>query len=301
MPTEPRLTSRSFPVENYNLSVTLDCGQAFRWRRENGHWVGIVANHWLQASHTPKTLKIASSAERPVWDRIANYFQPKEKIDAITAVFPSDEHLREAVRDYRGLRLLRQEPWECLASFILSSTKQIPHIQQIIARLAQRYGHPLPTPSGYSPAFSFPPADRIAKATESDLRSLGMGYRAPFLKHAAEAVHEGRVQLSEIHELDYHQAQEILQTLQGVGPKIAACVLLFAYGNQDAFPIDVWVRRALKELYFPQQSPSDRELEAFSQEYFRPYSGYAQQYLFHYIRMQHRAKPSQQPRSGNMG
>ena len=291
---ESQLNSKSFRVKDYNLSVTLDCGQAFRWEKEAQGWVGVVRNHWLCVSESPHSLKIRTTAEHPAWEQIARYFRLDETIDEITDAFPKDQHLQRAVRDYKGLRLLRQEPWECLASFILSSTKQIPHIQQIIRRLAQQFGTPLRTPKGAALSFGFPSPSRIAQVTEPELRALGMGYRAPFLKRAAEAIETGELPLQALADLTYLEAKEALQELPGVGPKIAACVLLFAFGHQEAFPIDVWVRRALRELYFTNQNPTDRELEAFSQSYFGPHSGYAQQYLFHYIRMRHKSKQGKQ-------
>lgn len=300
MPEEPRLISKSFRVESYNLSITLDCGQAFRWEQDQKGWTGVVNNHWLHVSGTSNSLTISTTAEDPDWKQLVRYFRLEEKIDQITDAFPADKHLRQSVQDYRGLRLLRQEPWECLASFILSSTKQIPHIKQIIRRLAKQFGPPLRTPKADAPAFGFPSPSTIAQATERELRNLGMGYRAPFLKGAAEAIETGELRLQTLEKCSYLQAKEALQKLSGVGPKIASCVLLFAFGHQEAFPIDVWVRRALQELYFPNQNPTDRELEAFSQTYFSPHSGYAQQYLFHYIRMKHKSKTAPQRRSRSL-
>jgi len=196
--------------------------------------------------------------------------------------------MNAAVAACRGLRLLRQDPWECLASFILSATKQIVQIRQMTALLAERYGEPLPAfPDGLS-QFSFPGPARVAALTEADLRACKTGFRAPSLLAAARAVAAGEMDLAAVAGMEYAAARERLMTLRGVGGKIADCVLLFAYGFDAAFPVDVWIERALQELYFPRRRASDRRLRRFAATHFGPHAGYAQQYLFHHIRTRSR-------------
>ena len=297
MPTELRIRSKHFRAETYNLSTTLDCGQAFRWLEQDGSWAGVIHGQWLLATDEGDRIRIDTTDQSSNWDQVANYFRFEENIDAITTHFPNDEHMLKAVTAYRGLRLLRQDPWECLASFILSSTKQIRHIRQIISNIARTYGEELPTPSGHDTAFTFPSPTTVARLSETDLRKLGMGYRAPFLRQAAQAISNGAFSLLDIDLAPYGEAKATLQQLAGVGPKIADCVLLFAYGKQQAFPIDVWVKRALNELYFSEQTPSPRTVESFAQTYFKPNPGYAQQYLFHYMRMMHASTTQTKTRS----
>ena len=195
--------------------------------------------------------------------------------------------IRAAVNSCRGLRLLRQDPWECLASFILSSTKQIVQIRQIVSVLCERFGEPLPAAPQYAPAFAFPSPARIARATEAELRACKMGFRAPYLLETARSVTEGSIDLERLRGLPVEIAREELVKLPGVGRKIADCVLLFAYGYQSAFPVDVWVIKALQKLYFPRRRASDKRLRHFSETHFGPNAGYAQQYLFHYMRTKH--------------
>jgi N-glycosylase/DNA lyase len=178
--------------------------------------------------------------------------------------------------------LLKQEPWECLASFILSSTKQIVQIQQIVALLCERFGEPVPAPRGNS--FAFPSVERIATLTEADLRCCKMGFRAPYLKGSAEMILRGEVNLDAIRAMEVASARAELMRLPGVGRKIADCVLLFAYGFQEAFPVDVWVLKAIRQLYFPRRRPNPKKILKFTETYFGPNAGYAQQYLFHYMR-----------------
>jgi len=276
------------------LSLTLSCGQAFRWHPIENHWVGVIENHWIRAEASTCKLTIGTPHSSPDWDLISHYFQITQEIATITDRFPKDPHLNQAVKSFKGMRLLRQQPWECLASFILSSTKQIPHIQKITESIANQYGNPLALPKNYPPASTFPSAETLSQVPELDLRKLGMGYRAPYLKMSAQMIASGDLSLLDIEKQPYEEAKRSLQRLPGVGPKIADCVLLFAYGKQEAFPIDVWVRRALNELYFPGKQVSQAKLETFAKTYFQPYPGYAQQYLFHYMRTAHLPRKSTQ-------
>jgi N-glycosylase/DNA lyase len=196
--------------------------------------------------------------------------------------------MRTAVAACRGLRLLRQDPWECLASFILSSTKQIVQIQQIVAVLCERFGAPLVVPPGHPPVYSFPTPDRLAAASEAELRACKMGFRAPNLRATAQAVAKGSINLNSLHTRTADEARRELVNLPGVGNKIANCVLLFAYGFQEAFPVDVWILKALRHLYFPKRRPRPRRLLRFTATHFGPNAGYAQQYLFHYMRQRSR-------------
>jgi N-glycosylase/DNA lyase len=192
--------------------------------------------------------------------------------------------MRAAVAACHGLRVLRQEPRECLASFILSSAKQIIQIEQIVAALCARLGSPVAVPPGEAPAFAFPTAERIAASTEADLRACKMGFRAPFLLATARTVAAGGIELSRLASLPLSEARAELMKLPGVGGKIADCVLLFAFGFPTAFPVDVWVGKALKELYFPRRRVTPRRLREFIATHFGLNAGYAQQYLFHYVR-----------------
>jgi N-glycosylase/DNA lyase len=203
--------------------------------------------------------------------------------------------MRDAVAACRGLRVLRQDPWECLASFILSSTKQIVQIRQIVALLCERFGEPInrcsvepvarfDSATGRTRQFEFPSPEKIAHATEAKLRACKMGFRAPHLLAAAREIAGGQFDLERLRHLPQAEAREELMKLRGVGHKIADCVLLFAFGFDDAFPVDVWVERALRELYFPRCRVSAKRLRSFAAAHFGPHAGYAQQYLFHYMR-----------------
>ena len=276
------------PVRDYDLAATLDSGQVFRWQRDAaGAWTGVLGENFLRLTQTPAGIQAVSAAPVGDWNFLREFLQTDTNLRAIQKTFPDDEPMRAAVAACRGLCLLRQEPWECLASFILSSTKQIVQIRQIVSLLCERFGEPVETISaGAKPprAFTFPAPEKIADATEAGLRECKMGFRAPGLLAAAQQIAGGKMDLAKIRALDYAAARAELMTLRGVGAKIADCVLLFAYGFDTAFPVDVWIERALQELYFPQRRARRKRLLHFAATHFGPHAGYAQQYLFHYMR-----------------
>jgi N-glycosylase/DNA lyase len=269
-----------FPVQDYDLDATLDSGQVFRWRRQGGSWHGVLGNHCLRLTRTPAGIHAAAAGPVTDWTFLREFLQTDLDLAAVLKTFPDDAPMRAAVARCHGLRLLRQDPWECLASFILSSTKQIVQIRQIIALLCARFG----TPITGADAAGFPSPPRLAAASEAALRDCKMGFRAPSLLAAARAIADGKFDLERLRTLDCARARAELMKLRGVGAKIADCVLLFAYGFDSAFPVDVWVERALQELYFPRRRASRPRLLKFAATHFGPRAGYAQQYLFHYMR-----------------
>lgn len=218
------------------------------------------------------------------WRWLEDYLQIHVDLPAIFATFPQDAPMQIAVERCHGLRLLRQEPWECLASFILSSTKQIVQIRQIVVRLCELHGDQNPGFAG-EPAFAFPTPEQIAALSEAQLRQCKMGFRAPYLRAAARRVADGALDLAGLARLELAEARAHLLSLPGVGPKIADCVLLFACGFPTAFPVDVWVMRALRQFYFRNRRIPLARLREFSTTHFGPHGGYAQQYLFHSLRL----------------
>jgi N-glycosylase/DNA lyase len=302
-----------FRVRDYDLAATLTSGQAFRWRERDGWWEGVVGRHWVRLkqvdegivaqaveSREPGVEGISVSALDFAWHWLAHYLQTEIDLASVLLTFPDDDPMRTAVLACRGLRLLRQEPWECLASFILSSTKQIVQIQQIVALLCERFGERLLVPHGHEPVFAFPMADRLAACAESDLRGCKMGFRAPNLLRTAQMIAAGKINLHSLHTRTVEEARQELLKLPGVGNKIANCVLLFAYGFQPAFPVDVWVMKALRQLYFPKRRVSPKRLARFTATHFGPNAGYAQQYLFHYMRMKNlELRDSRRAKSGH--
>ncbi len=283
-------------VRDYDLAATLDSGQVFRWREDGSSWTGVIGKHWVRLTQTHDGIRAEAAVPQKDWQWLRDYLQTEVNLTAVLKTFPDDKPMQAAVATCHGLRILRQDPWECLASFILSSTKQIVQIRQIIALLCECFGEPLTRPPATlshrmgegqgedALYYSFPTAERIASTTQAELRTCKMGFRAPYLLAAARRIADGKLDLERLRHLPLTEARAELVKLHGVGGKIADCVLLFACGFDSAFPVDVWVGRALRELYFPRRHVTARHLHHFAATHFGPHAGYAQQYLFHYMR-----------------
>ena len=292
-------TTAQFAVRDYDLASTLGCGQAFRWRVSGNAWEGVVRGRWvrLRQHDSPGLNNECSTAQSEIeattaglvtdWRWLFDYLRLDDDLPALLATFPNDAPMRAAVAHCRGLRLLQQEPWECLASFILSSTKQIVQIQQCIALLCDRFGERVGSGAA-TPHFAFPSPTRLAAASEAELRGCKIGFRAKYLHAAARMVSSGLLDLARVQSLPLDAARAELMRCPGVGRKIADCTLLFSLGFDAAFPIDVWVERALRRLYFPKRRVKRARLEHFAAMHFGPHAGFAQQYLFHYLRTNRR-------------
>lgn len=286
--TNVRLTKTILPVRDYDLAATLDSGQVFRWARNPDKpetWTGVVGKNCVRLTQTADGILAEAAAPVDDWNWLREFLQADVDLDAILKSFPDDEPMNRAVAECYGLRVLRQDPWECLASFILSATKQIVQIKQIVFNLCECFGAPVISETSWGAGYAcFPTAERIATLTETQLRNCKMGFRAPNLLAAARQIAEGKLDLEKLRDMDYAAAKVELMKLRGVGAKIADCVLLFAYGFDSAFPVDVWVERALQQLYFPRRRASEKKLLLFAATHFGRHAGYAQQYLFHYMR-----------------
>ena len=274
------------PDEELDLAQTLCNGQTFRWREcRPGQWFGLIENRPVWVTHHAGLLQVYGLPEPPSVVRVREYFDLATPMADILATFPAaDPAMQAAVQAYAGMRLLHQDPWEMLMSFVLASNKRIPHIQQCIERLCARYGEPIPTGEDGATVYGWPSASTLAGGTEADLRACALGYRAPYISALARMVESGAIDLVLPYSMRYEEAQRYLQQIPGIGPKVADCVLLFAYGHQEAFPIDVWIDRVLRRFYTGGKPVPAKEKAAFVRARFGPYAGYAQQYLFHWAR-----------------
>ena len=265
---------------DFDLAKTLASGQVFHWDSLGDGFVGTIAETPIYLEQKGERLLVRPETELLV----RHYFALDHPLPKICAAFPDDPAMN-AARDFcRGLRILRQPIWECLASFICSSMKQVAHIRQMSRALRERFGvsHELPGMTVYS----FPSADRLAETTEAELRACALGYRAKNLLATARRVRSGEADLEGWRNLTDDELRARLCDLPGVGMKVANCVMLFAYERLRAFPIDVWIERVLREKYFPRRRKfRPNELQNFSAKYFGEHGGYAQQYLFHHARM----------------
>jgi N-glycosylase/DNA lyase len=285
----------------FNLEYTLDSGQVFRWENRGEWWYGVVGGGVLKVKQEGESLRCESSSDRVDGAFVRNYFRLAEDIQAILLSIMKDSTVTNAVQEFYGMRLIRQEGWECLASFVLATNANIPRIRGMVSNVCNAFGEPVEFERTVYRLFPKPSA--LADAPTSRLEECGLGYRAPFLKKVAQAVDSGKIDFGEVSILDYEKARDLLlarlsgeKLLLGVGPKVADCVLLFSSGKDVAFPIDVWVARTLVKLYPHLLEPKLRKklkrekaaltlkeyarISGSARKYFGPHAGYAQQYLF---------------------
>ena len=276
--------SKKFLISDYNLDATLSSGQSFRWQKLGNCWEGIIGDKWIRLRANHNCIIAESSSQQHNWEWLKKYLQLDFNLNNAIESFPDDKPMKNALNATPGLRLLRQDYWETLAAFILSATKQIVQIQQMVSLLSQRYGKQIAS-NGDLPAFTFPTIEAIADCSETELRACKLGFRAPNLLQAARDILDNKINWQKIPLMGSNEAREELIKLRGVGQKIADCVLLFAGGHQHVFPIDVWIERALQRLYFTKSKPSSHQLRNFADNYFGPFAGLAQQYIFHHARI----------------
>lgn len=256
-------------VSTLSVPLSLDCGQAFRWsEKEDGVWHGVAFSRAVDISQKDGQLIINGTFDEGDEQLWADYFDLNRDYTSICETLKNDGHLKTAIEAYSGIRILRQDSWEALCSFIISQNNNIPRIKGIIERLCCHFGDDLGNGD-----FSFPTAEKLASLTVEDLSPLRSGFRAKYIIDAAQKVANGEVDLKKLSYCNIDEAREELVKIKGVGAKVAECTLLYGCGRVDAFPVDVWVRRIMAELY-PEGLP----------ECAKGVEGIAQQYLFHWRR-----------------
>ena len=264
---------------HFDLALTLESGQVFHWLQHGDGLVGVIGDEPAYVEQRGDTLAVTPGCEKIV----AQYFALDHPLDEIFASFPKDDAMAAAIRFCSGMRIIRQPAWECLATFITSSMKQVAHIAQMSHAIRRMWGRRVEI-CGVE-MFAYPPPERLAETNEAELRACKLGYRAKNLLGAARAIASGAVDLQRIEKMDDDAARAELCRLPGVGEKVANCALLFGFGRLAAFPIDVWIERVLREIYFKRKRKvTAKRLRIFSADYFGPFGGYAQQYLFHHAR-----------------
>ncbi|MEM3881462.1 MAG: DNA glycosylase [Candidatus Bathyarchaeia archaeon] len=278
----------------FNLDATLCCGQVFRWEKMGDWWYGVTGDRAFKIRQIGDMLEFTNASER----FIKHYFGLGDDLPAISAEIGKDDYIRAALREFWGMRIIWQEPWECLISYICATYKSIPAIKRMLLNLSRKFGEK--TALDGMEFFTFPTPEKLANATMQQLAECGLGYRARFVLETSKRIFEGRFRLESLRQLPYEQAKKQLCTLPGVGPKVADCVLLFSLDKLEAFPVDRWIARVivnhyahklprgLAEKLLAKDSLSNAEyvrLNAFGREYFGQYAGYAQEYLYHYERM----------------
>jgi N-glycosylase/DNA lyase len=287
------------PMVPFSLDYTLDCGQLFRWIKLGDWWYGVVADRVIKIKQDKKRLMFQFFPETRNYSFIENYLRLDDDLAAIFSEINKDEHMNKAINRFYGLRLCRQEPWECLISYICATYKSIPAIKKMIRNISRCYGNKL-TFDGID-FYTFPKPEQLTQINPNDLRRCGLGFRTDRVIETAKLVDSGKLSLQDLKRIDYNEAKRELLGLPGVGQKVADCVLLFSLEKLEAFPIDVWMKRTATTFYAhhfetsfikrvaEKGSITTKEyanINSFGRKYFGRYAGYAQEYLFHYLRTQ---------------
>ena len=261
---------------DFDLVHTFECGQCFRWNKdENENYVGVVGDSVITVRQEKDVFEFDCTDELLInsyFDFDKNYTEIKNKLSLL------DDILKKAIPAGYGIRLLKQNSWEALVSFIISANNNIPRIKKIIESLCLNFGKEIVYNN--KTYYSFPEADVLSELSVEQLDVIKSGFRAKYIIDAAKKVSEGIVNLNEVYDMDTSVAREYLKQIKGVGNKVADCILLFAYQKYDVFPKDVWIKKVLSDLY----GVDEKNFDIFVEEHFGNLAGFAQQYLFYYMR-----------------
>ena len=273
-------------VSDFDLGLTLDSGQVFGWRNENGWRVGEIYGKPARIRQDGNTIEYLSTGDGLTKSDIVAYFSLDLPAKKVYKRITNDPHLRRAVREFYGLRLIRQDPWYCIISFVCSSISNIPRIEQNINSIRREHGEKIGNES-----FLFPTIEELRAASQKGLRACGLGFRDKYVHQIANTISER--QIEQIRHMDYGAAKRELMKFPGIGEKIADCVLLFSFNRGQAFPIDIWISRIMHELYGKDMERrfktsknrfSYSQMQEFAREKWGDYAGYAQQFLYMYAR-----------------
>ena len=278
--------------DDFELKDIFECGQCFRWNLENdGTYTGIIHNLVLNVDKQGSKIIFKSNCNNKkelekvindYFDLDRNYKAERNKIARI------DQYLKEATKYGKGIRILNQDLWETIISFIISANNNIPRIKKIIEELSKRYGSKISFDG--KTYYSFPTPKQLSKASVQDLRNVGLGFRDKRIYETTKFINENKNFLEKLKKEDTKVVKEKLLELSGVGPKVADCILLFSELKRfDVFPIDVWVRRVMNELYIhnkDENKVSKKQIEDLEEEKIKDKKGLAQKYLFYWRREQ---------------
>ena len=278
----------------FDLDLTLCCGQIFKWEKKDEWWCGVIEDKPIKIRQINTQLEIKNINS----NLVKRYFGLNDDLYEIKRKICRDKHIEKALNKFWGLRIIHQDPWECLISYICATYKSIPAIRKMLYKLSEKFGEKKIFDDNIF--FTFPKPEQLHSAKESDLLDCGLGYRSKYVLATSKKIFCNESIFEDLKKLPYFQAKKKLIDFPGVGPKVADCILLFSLGKNNAFPIDIWIKRVILRYYsnyFSKQfiskistgraiTTSDYNiLNEFGRTYFGEYAGYAQEYLYHFERM----------------
>ena len=272
----------------FKLKDIFECGQCFRWnRQEDGSYIGVFGRNVIEVKQKERTIFFQGVCEKEIKETVEKYFDLKRDYKLIQdKLAKTDKHLKTSIEYGKGIRILNQDLWETIISFIISANNNIPRIKGIIERLCKKFGNTLEYKG--NKYYTFPTAHQLKSVSIEEYRKLSLGFRDKRLYQTTQMVLKKEVNLEKIKNLPTNKAREELLKLSGIGPKVADCILLFSTLKRfDVFPVDVWVRRVMNELYIHNEDEnkvSKKQIENLAKEKFGELEGLAQQYLFYWRR-----------------
>lgn len=269
-------------VKNFELSHIFDCGQCFRWnRRQDGNYIGVALGKVIEVEKKENDVIIYNISEDEFKNTWCEYFDLNRDYGEIKEELSKDPLLKKSVDFGYGIRLLKQEKLEMLISFIISANNRIPMIKKAIENISKKWGEKITYKDEVF--YSFPTIEKLHTGSEEDFEECSTGFRAKYLKDTIDKVYSGEFDLNYVASLNDDECHKELQKLMGVGPKVADCIMLFSMGKYSAFPVDVWVKKAMMKFYVA-PDVSLKKIRDFGRDKFANLSGFAQQYLFYYAR-----------------
>lgn len=259
-----------------------ECGQCFRWQKENdGSYTGVIKHGVVNINKEDNDIIISGNFNENNKDKILDYFDCATNYTAIKEKLQkNDLNMKRAIEYGYGIRILNQDPWEMLISFIISAANNIPRISKTVENISKAYGKKLIW--NEKEYYSFPTPEELSLASVDDLRKLNLGFRDKYIYNATQMVCSGEIELGKIEKMSYKEAKKKLLQIPGVGEKVADCILLFSMKKREAFPVDTWIKKVMAQLY--NESKDIKKISIFAEHKFGEYAGIAQQYLFYYMR-----------------
>jgi len=261
-----------------DVDNSINSGQVFLWEKQGSDWYGIDGQDVLKINK--------NGVIKSIRNLKTDFFRKNDNMQEIIKSISKDKTVKKAVKEYEGLRLFRQDPFQCLISFIISSNSNIQKIKSSLEKITKKFGKKVKIQN--KEFFLFPEPEKMAKATIDEIKSCGVGYRAPFIKEAAKMVILKKIDFEYLKKCDYHEAKKNICLVPGIGNKVADCIMLFSLNKLESFPLDTWMIKILEKYYSKEfkietKTITQKQYELLHEKivnYFGPYCGYAQQYLF---------------------
>lgn len=270
-------------VDCFNLKYTLECGQCFRWKNNNDYYVGVIKDRVIKIRQDGDYIYVRSNEQKDLEKVIKEYFELEKDYSSIEKRIASlDDYVKKALKNTSGMRHLKQDFFETIISYIISANNNIPRISKSVNEISKRYGKKIEFDN--EEYYLFPTPEQLRDVTIDDYRACGVGFRDKYIYNTVKRINNKEIDLVKMHDMDTSSLRKELLSLMGIGPKVADCILLFSCGRQEVFPIDVWVERVMKKLYFNDENISKKEILKYASDNFGNDAGIVQQHLFYNIR-----------------